>query len=150
MVDPALVAVLDGVEELQEDSLHHPIIEAVQATVQHRAEEVASRTVLEHDVHEVHVLVGFVELDDVGVVVDGEVRGDLASLEAPSSRLAAGLLEDLDGVLARLGRGRGSRRTVVDCSVHDAVGALTEPLGEADSPSAEVEGPATEVGEDGG
>lgn len=144
MEDIVLVAVLEGVEDLQEDALDQLVLVVVQVTVDERIVKVASGAVLEHDVHEVLALVHLVELHDVRMVRDGLVRRDLALLEDPPVRPGVCLLEDLHGELARLA-GLGLGGGGVDTAVDDAVGAFAELLNEADA--AVTDGLAVEVGE---
>ena len=98
MVDAVLVAVLDGIEDLDEDVLEELVVAGVQAALNEGMEEVAARAVLQNDVEELLGLVIAVEAADVWVVGDLHMRTELALLELPELGVLGRLLHDLDGV----------------------------------------------------
>lgn len=148
VVDPVLVAVLDGVEDLDEDTLEELVVAGVDEALHHGVEEVAARAEVEDDVDEVVALVRPVDGDDVRVVLDDEMSGDFPLLVAPAAGLGIRLLHDFDGELLRCGvSGRWGWVTgFCDCDAveDDAVRALPEHLCEEET--AVVDGLAEKLG----
>lgn len=120
MVDPQTVAVLDGIQDLEEGALDQGIITYVSTLLGDVGEEVALGTVFQDHIGAVLVVDNLQHGNDVGVGGGGIVKLDLAGLElllAAIQRLSVGvgLAEGLDGVPDAGG--------VVEGGIHDAIGA---------------------------
>ena len=144
MVYTAVVAVLHGVEDLQEHALEERVVAGVGEAVHECVHEVAAGAQVEHDVDVGCALVNTVNGHDVRVVLDVHVHVDLALLVPSASGVRVRPFHDLHGKLLRLGVGRGCRRSLIDGAVDDAVCALAELLDEAKS--ALVDGQTGKIG----
>lgn len=95
MVDSEAVAVLDGVDDLEEDVLDEGVVPEVPRLFRDLAEEVAVGAEGEDDVDAGRGLDDVVEGDDVGVGGGEGVEGDLPALEGPLAGVEPGLVEAL-------------------------------------------------------
>lgn len=144
MVDALLVAVFYSIEKLQEDALEEPAVTTIEATLDHRVEEIATRAEVEDDIDVLRALEEAVDGHDVRMIFDGHVGGNLPLLEMPAAGFWWCLLEDLDCILLGLRARGGCCRCIVDGAVDDTVGAFTKHLDEAETTV--VYGFADEVG----
>lgn len=130
VVDAELVAVLNGVEDLEEDLLGHEVVANVLATLGDVEEQVTLGAVLHDDVHAVDILDDLVHGDDVGVGRGSVVKADLTLLV---SNLAA-LKGSAVGVeLAKALDGIADACLDINSRVDDAVGTGAKDICELES-----------------
>lgn len=128
------MAVLDGVDNLEEDATDEVVVAQVPLAVRDHPKQVALVAELEHDVGTCLVVDDVIQRRDVGVLRRRVVQVDLALLKAALSHVEADLVQAFDGVerqVAELGV-RAARRVQrgprgnVAREVDDAVGAEPE------------------------
>lgn len=120
VVDPQAVAVLDGIQDLEECALDQGIITHVSALLGDVGKQVTLGAVLQDHIGAVLVVDNLQHGDDIGVGGGGIVELDLAGLElllaaVQGLAVGVGLAEGLDGVPDAGG--------VVEGGVDDTVGA---------------------------
>jgi len=121
------VAVLDSIEDLEEDAASEGIVTQIPLLLGNLGEEVALRAELEDDVCALRRIQNLQHRDDVGVLADLVVELDLPLLEAALARLQADAVESLDGIW--------STSLEVDGLVDDAISTDTENLSELNASS---------------
>lgn len=134
MVDAQLMAVVDRIDDLEEDLADQLVVAEVPLSLSDHPEEVPLLTELQHDVDAVLLLDDIVQCHDVRVMARERVQRDLPSLERPLTLVEADLVETLDGVeglvtqrgVTPRGWVRGRPRGDVPCEVDDAICAESE------------------------
>jgi len=132
--DSLRMAVLDGIDNLEEDSANELVVSEVPLTLRDHPEQVPLLTELQHDVDASFLLDDIVKRDDVWVSTGESVKGDLTTLKRSLTRVESDLVEALDSVERevaelRVGAGSGLReRSSCDISseVDDTVSSETE------------------------
>lgn len=129
MVDAQLVAVVDRVDDLEEDLPDELVVAKVPLSLRDHPEEVSLLTELEDDVDAVLLLNDVVQSHDVAMVTREGVQRNLPPLERPLSLVESNLVEALDGVERLMSQRRmtprrgigGWPRSYIPREVDDAV-----------------------------
>ncbi len=118
MVNPNGVAILDGIQNLQESMLGQVIVADEAALLGDIGEQVAFRTEFNHDERAVRTVQDAKQGDHIGVLAGLVVEGNLSSLETSLSGIQSGLGERLHGI--------GDVGQDVDGLVDNSIGADSE------------------------
>jgi hypothetical protein len=86
MINTQRVAILNRIEQLQEDVLDELILAKVPALVEDLGEEVAILAIVHNDIRKIFVLDDTMERDDIGVGGGALVEMDLAQVQLASTR----------------------------------------------------------------
>lgn len=103
MVDPQAVAMLDGVQDLEKDTLGEIVLAHILAALRDVLEEISLWAALEYHIDAVRVVNNLVHRHNVGVGRGEVVQADLAGLEVVLSAIQGGpirveLAQALDGI----------------------------------------------------
>lgn len=98
VVDPNGVAVLNGIQNLQESMLGQLIIAHKSALFGDVGEQVALGTKFNHDERAVRAVQDAEQRDNIGMLAGLVVQGDLSSLEASLPGIQSGFGESLHGI----------------------------------------------------
>lgn len=131
MVDAQAVAVVDGVEDLEEDAANEVVVAEVLLTLCDHAKEVAFLAEGQDHVDDGVLLDDVVQRDDVGMMRCQRVQRDLPALEGPLSLVESQLVQAFNRIQRLMAqfwvcRGRGTLcrgSEDVPGEVDDAVGA---------------------------
>lgn len=126
------VAVADGIQDLEKDTLGKRIIPNVLFAVCDIVEEITFGTILQDNIYAFRVVDDALHGDNVWVILDFPMCPNFPGLEFHGAvilwpTIGSNPVEGLDGTLA-LGN-------QVDSPVHDAVGTVTEDFHEAEAAS---------------
>lgn len=130
MVDSGGVAVLDGIQDLEESVLGHGIVPDILALLGDVGEEIAFGAVFNDNVCAVWGVHDLYQRHDVGVGAGLVVEMNLALLELALARLQTNLVECLYGI--------GDVCLNVHGCVHDSVGSNSKDSGQLETSSKDL------------
>ncbi|KAF3918347.1 hypothetical protein ABW21_db0207770 [Orbilia brochopaga] len=141
VIDTHGVAVLDGVQQLQEDSPRQHVVPHIVAVLGDVCEQVTFGAVLDNDICAVDGMQDLDQVDHVRVCAGTVVQGDFPLLEPALPGVEADLGQRLDGI--------GDVGVDVDCGVDDTVCADAEDAGELDAASQQMPYPFFRASDEG-